>query len=130
MRERADSFGEGARGIEWLSEPQRLFCTLYWLENQEGFFSFFTQESRMVAPWVSADLETVGAHEHKRLYDEFVATHHLDLSDLSCFDAESEEELAKKRALYPFDALDTAFWDLTVLDEYLAKYIRANITAF
>lgn len=133
MRARVDRFGEGARGLEWLSEPQRLFCALYWLENevyQEGFFSFFTHESRMVAPWVSEYMETVGAIEHKRLYDTFVSEHGLDLNDLSCLEAGSEAEQEEKQALYHFAELDNAFWELTVLDELLAKYIRAHISEF
>lgn len=133
VQARIDSFGEGIRGMEWLNESQHLFYAIYLLESEvyeNGLCAFFAHESRAVAPLVSEYMEKIGAHEHKRLYDAFVAKHHIDLNDLSAFDIASDGALEEERKRLPYAEFEEPFCELELLHDHLVKYVRAHLEDF
>lgn len=120
-------------GINSLNSPQKIVFSLDWFmmeEDNGGLFQFFVNSSRMVAPFISDYMGAVGAEEHKKLFDDFILKNNIDLSDLSFFDINSDEEYAKKAESYPFDEFDDALYELKPLDTYLKEYIRENIEDF
>jgi hypothetical protein len=84
----------------------------------------------MVAPLVSEYMAVIGAHEHKKLYDDFIADNGIDVNDLASFDIEDLEEFAEKYERYPFDDYDDAFYEMEPLEAYLTKYAREHISEF
>ena len=130
---KVDGFDDWEKGVNSLNQSQKVFYSLNWLEtevNNGGLCQFFVNSSRIVAPLVSGYLKTVGAEEHKKLYDTFVEKHRIDLMDLSFFDIEKVEEFADKAQSYPFDEYDDAFYSMEPIETYLKKYIRDHIEDF
>lgn len=128
-----DSFGmervEQRAGYLDLSDPQRTAYTLYWYENEVmngGLCQFLTNSSRMVAPYVSQALQAVGAEEHRKLFDDFIRRHEIDLDDLSSIASEDEEE-AEEQQQYPYEEFDTPFYELETLERYVVDYLKAHM---
>ena len=68
-------------GFAALNRTQKIIYTTYWLElevNNGGLCQFFTNSSRVTAPFVSEALEAIGATKHKKLYDGFTAKYRID----------------------------------------------------
>lgn len=133
IEKRVDSQVELEMGVKSLNSSQRLVFSLDWfiieVENG-GLCQFFVNSSRMIAPFVSDYMESVGAKEHKKLFDEFIGKNNINLYDLTFFDVNREEEYAEKAEKYPFDDFDNAFYELEPLKTYLIKFIRENIEDF
>ena len=130
---KVDEFADLEKGVNSLNQPQKVFYSLNWLEsevNNGGLCQLFVNSSRLVAPLVSEYLETVGAAEHKKLYDEFVEKNKIDLTDLSFFDIDEVDEFEEKTKVYPFDEYDDAFYNTEPIETYLKKYIREHISDF
>ena len=120
-------------GFNSLSEEQRIFYALYYLEmevNNGGLCQFFVNPSRIVAPFVSEYMEIIGAKEHKELYDTFIEKHQIDISDLSSFDTETIDEFQNQYERYPFDEYDDAFYELEPLQNHLIEFIKGHIEKF
>jgi len=78
-----------------------------------------------VATYLSESLGSIGAIEHKKLFDYFIAKNQIDLFDLSSFDSDEDESESR---LDTFDAFDEVFYDLGPLEKFLIPYIRQYIT--
>lgn len=120
-------------GVAALNPCQKVFYSVSWLDtevNNGGLCQFFVNSSRMVAPLVSEYLSAIGAKEHKKLYDEFIAKYEINVDDLSSFDLEDLDELEEQYERYPFDEFDDLFYDLEPLETYLTKYARENLRQF
>ena len=74
----------------------------------------------------SNSLEIIGAAEHKKLFDDFIARYRIDVNDLSSFDVETTEEFSAQYERYPFDEYDNAFCELKPLELFLSAYIRTD----
>ena len=125
-----EKYDDWESGVNSLNRSRKVVYSLNWLEsevNNGGLCQFFVNSSRMVAPFVSDYLETVGAHEHKKLYDGFVEKYRIDLTDLSFFDVEKAEEFAEKAEAYPFDEYDDAFYGMEPIETHLIKFVREHI---
>ena len=75
-------------------------------------------------------LETIGAMEHKALFEDFLRENKVATAALSAFAVKGSEEFGKLEREYPFDEFNTAFYALDPMTETLAAYVRDNIAAF
>ena len=128
-----DAYEDMAEGIHALSREQQVLYGLNYLDcevNNGGLCQFFVNSSRVLAPMISGYMETVGAVEHKKLYDGFLKKHRIDVSDLSSFDSRSAEEFEAQYDRYPFDEYDDAFYETEPLETYLIPFIKANLDKF
>lgn len=117
-------------GVSGMTEAQLVvYITSYYeMEvNNGGLCQFFVNPSREYAPFLSQCLETVGACEHKKLFDDFVSINNIDLNDLSSFDIDELEEFAEQNRRYPFDDFDREFYELPSIGECSFNYIREHI---
>ena len=128
-----DTHDEILEGFSLLSDPQKVFFALNYLEmevNNGGLCQFFVNSSRVLAPYISEYLGIIGATEHKQLFDGFIQKNNIDLSDLSSFKIRHVREFAAQAERYPFDEYDDAFYTLPSLEDSLTAYVKANISAF
>ena len=131
----ADAFPDNwpLNAINALNEKQRVFYSVNFLiteVNNGGICQFFVNSSRMVAPKLSEYLGIIGAADHQKLYDDFISKYNIDVNDLSSFRSDTTEKFIAQYERYPFDEYDNAFFTLKPLEEYLAGFVRANITYF
>ncbi len=98
--------------------------------NNGGLCQFFVNSSRVVAPELSDALEVIGALEHKKLYDHFIAENHMNVKDLSSFEIDDVNDFEAQTKRYPFDEFDDNFFDLNPICDYLSKYVKENIGEF
>ena len=118
-------------GFAALNRTQKIIYTAYWLElevNNGGLCQFFTNSSRVTAPFVNEALEAIGATKHKKLYDGFTAKYRIDTCDLSSFDSPDARAFAAQYKRYPFDEFDTPFSKLPPLKKYLKQFICKHIS--
>ncbi len=126
-------YEDWAEGVNSLNPYQKIFYSVNWLEievNNGGLCQFFINSSRMVAPLVSEYMATIGAEEHKRLYDGFLEKYKINPADVSSFASNDWEELEKRYERYPFGEYDDAFYDMEPLETYLTKFARENLLEF
>ena len=95
-----------------------------------GLCQFFVNSSRHLAPYVSEALAAIGANHHKKLYDEFIETNRIDVTDLDSFRVSSTRGFKKQIKRYDFDAFDDRYYELDALEDLVSNYIRANIAEF
>ena len=95
-----------------------------------GLCQFFVNSSRIAAPYVSKALAAVGAEEHRKLFDTFIETNHIDVRDLDSFRIFGIRGFKRQHKRYDFDAFDDRYYELDPLEDPVANYIRANITEF
>lgn len=95
-----------------------------------GLCQFFVNSSRCLAPYVSEALAAVGAKDHQKLYDGFIAANGIDISHLDSFQVSGIRGFRKQTKRYDFDAFDDRYYELPPLEEQIAHYIRSNITQF
>lgn len=120
-------------GLNALNEQQRIFYAVNYLEmevNNGGLCQFFVNSSRIVAPVVSEYMGILGATEHQKLYDTFIARHRIDVNDLSSFDCRTVDAFQAQYERYPFEEYDNAFYELPPLQNHCVPYIREHITEF
>ena len=125
--------GEWEDGVNAMNPSQKLVYSLNWLEleiQNGGIVQFFSNSSRMTAPFVSEYLSLVGAYEHQKLYDDFIVNNGIDLNDLSPFDIDDLSEFAALYEKYPSDAFDDAWYTLDSIEIYLVQYIREHLADF
>lgn len=130
---RVDGFDNWKDGVNSLNPSQKIFYSVNWLEievNNGGLCQFFVNSSRMVAPYVSEYMGIIGADDHKRLFDTFIAENNIDLTDLSSFDIDDVDEFEEQNERYPFDEYDNTFYEMKPLESYLVKYVRENLKDF
>ena len=128
-----DTYEDMVKGINALSEKQRIFYSVNYLEcevNNVGLCQFFVNSSRAVAPFVSEYLGVIGAVEHKELFDSFIKKYSIDVNDLSSFDCDDVDQFLEQAERYPFDEYDNAFYKMKPLEEYLTSFIKENINEF
>ena len=130
----ADTFPTEADALSEMSPQQRTvyILNIYDMEMQNGgLCQFFVNSSRCLAPDLDACLETVGAEEHRQLLAEFVSKNNIDLQDLDSFKIFSIQDYTKQTERYDFDSYDNTYYmELPPLSDYIANYIKANITHF
>lgn len=122
-----------AEGFEVLNDNEKVLYTVEYFDMEYlngGLCQFFVNSSRVVAPYVSEALRTIGADKHAEMYDSFISDNRIDLTDLSEFDTDSIDKYSVLRQKYPFDDFDDAFIKLGLLRPYLEEYIRENLNEF
>jgi len=120
-----------AEGIGVLNEAQRLFYSLSNFEcdvNLEGLSGFFEDSIRIAAPFIGEYLGTVGAVEHRQLYEDFIKNNKINTELFSYQDR--EEEIESHLEGCPFEDYDNAYRRLSPIRDYLHDYIRENIDQF
>lgn len=115
-----------------LNETQKAFA---YVQNYDSdmvisIAFFFKGMNKVLAPYISGALETIGAYDHKRLFDNFVRENGINLYDLSEFAVEGERQEKKLKKRYPIDKFDEDFRQLKDLDEYLLEFVKQNIKEF
>ena len=131
LESKVSRFDELSEALDTLNYEQKVFYSLCLLEmevNNGGLCQYFVNSSRSTAPYVSDAMDTVGAHEHKALFDGFIAKNNIDLADLSSFMIEDVEEFEERMERYPFGEYDDSFYDIEPIQTYLEKFARAKIT--
>lgn len=104
---------------------------LFDMEVQNGgLCQFFVNSSREAAPLVSQALAEVGAVEHQKLFDGFVADNKIDLADLSSFLIFSKRGYMKQTKRFDYEAFDDSYAKLPALQNFVVSYIRSNISEF
>lgn len=113
--------GTPAQWAEQLTEAQRVAFILSYFESdvQTGGLEYFIKRNNDLTPSVSSCLEAVGATEHQKLYDNWLADHGSDLNH--------SELLELQDALTSFDQNYRA---LPAMEELLAPYLRKHINEF
>ena len=127
------SYQKTIAGILALSEAERVFYCVDCLDgevNNGGLCQFFVNPSRAAAPFVSECLGVLGATEHKRLLDDFIQKHDIDVNDLTSFDCEDVNLFSEQCERFPFDEFDQAFYKMKSLLEYLEAFVKQNLEAF
>ncbi len=95
-----------------------------------GLCQFFVNSSRAVALYVSEALENVGAKEHLDLFEEFVTSNKIDVSDIESFKVFSIRGFKKQTKRYDFDSFDDKYYELPALQENVVGYIKDHINEF
>ena len=95
-----------------------------------GLCQFFVNSSRIVAPYVIESLRCVGADEHLNLFEEFITTNNIDVSDLESFKVFSKRGYIKQTKRFDFDSFDDNYYELPALQEKVVAYIKNNINEF
>ena len=120
-------------GVDSLSNAEKVFyiASYYEMEvNNGGLCQFFVNSSRMLAPMLLDCLREIGADEHAKLFETFVADNGIDLNELSSFAVDSYEEYEKRCESYPFDDFDDKFYELDAITDLLTSYAREHISEF
>jgi len=120
-------------GFAGLTEHQKVVFALNYLDMEVangGLCQFFANDGGLVAPYIREYLKTVGAEEHRALFDGFTGKYGIDVNDLSEFSFTTIEEFVELYALYPFDEFDDAYYELPPLSSYLAPVVRENPDEF
>lgn len=122
--------------LDMLNKEKKVFYIVTSFKNEVengGLFQFFTNSSRILAPFISKNLNIIGAENYRKLYENFIKENLIDLSDLSSFEIEDEKALESQYKRYEYDKFDERFEQLCKkepLDSFLAKYVRENIGQF
>lgn len=95
-----------------------------------GLCQFFVNSSRSAAPYVSQALDAIGAEAHRKLFDEFIETNHIDVNNLDSFRIDRIEDFQKQAKRFDFDTFDDRYYELDSLTDLVSNYIRENITEF
>lgn len=95
-----------------------------------GLCQFFVNSSRVVAPYVSESLKSVGANEHLNLFEEFITANNIDISNLESFKVFSIRGFKKQTKRFDFDSFDDKYYELPALQEKVVAYIKNNINEF
>lgn len=115
--------------IERLSSVERVVFVLNEFDieiKNGGLCQFFVNSSSRYAPLISDYLDEVEAIDHKLLFDEFIYTYKIDLTNLRKFKIGELSEFIEFNQLYPFDTFDDEYYDLDELEDILYKYIRKH----
>ena len=124
---------ENADSPEQLTHGQLVLMVLtrYDAEVKNGgLCQFFVNSSRMFAPLLGLALEEVGAYEHRTHLEAFAAENNIDLTDLSSFISETEEEFLAQYQRYPFRDFDDTYYGMKDIGDYLMTYIEEHIEQF
>lgn len=95
-----------------------------------GLCQFFVNSSRNLAPYVSDALAAIHADAHRKLYDNFIQTNHIDVNDLDSFQVFSVRGFQKQTKRYDFESFDDRYYELDALEDLITDYIRKNIQDF
>lgn len=128
-----DGFKTMSDGFNALNPTQKIFYGVGWYEmevNNGGLCQFFVNSSNVVAPILSEYLGKIGADEHKNLFDDFVLSNGIDLSDLSSFRSPTVEDYVAHTKRYPFDDFDDKYMELEPLQTFLTRFAKENISDF
>ena len=113
--------------LELLTHKEQIFFVLstYEMEiNNGGLCQFFVNSSRAYAGLIIEFLEELGALEHLKLYQDFIANNNIDVNNLDIFDMDDLKEFEEKNQLYPFDEFDDKFYELKPLCDYLEEFMN------
>ena len=114
-------------GVSQLTEHQKVFFALNYLDMEianGGLCQFLVNDGGMFAPYISDYLDTVGAEEHQKLFDDFCAENKIDPADTSAFAFSSIPAFTDLYNQYPFDQFDEAYYQLEPLSGYLVNYLQ------
>lgn len=129
----AESAEDEGKELEQFSGPRRIvyILSLFDMEIQNGgLCQFFVNSSRAVAPYVGESLRCVGAGEHLDLFEEFITTNNIDVSNLESFKVFSKRGYLKQTKRFAFDLFDDEYYELPALQEKVVAYIKNNINEF
>lgn len=129
----AEQAEDGEKEIEQFTGARRTVFALSLFDSEVqngGLCQFFVNSSRGAAPYVSEALEAVGAMKHRDLFDTFITSNQIDLTDLSSFIIFSARGFKRQTQRYDFDSFDEKYYELPALQDYVIAYIRNNINEF
>ena len=129
---KVNNFEDLSDGFHSLNDTEKIIYAIdyYIIEmSNGGLCQFFVNSSRIVAPYISEYLGIIGADEHKKQFDHFVAENNINLSDLSAFDVSNHSHYIDISQRYPFDQFDDTFSE-AILKKLLIDYMKAHIEDF
>ena len=130
---KVDRFDSITDGINSLTHAERIFYVASYYEmevNNGGLCQFFVNTSRCLAPMLADCLDEISASDHKALFERFVQYNEIDVNDLSSFLIDDANDYPAQTERYPFDAFDSAFYELKPIQELLPSYVRSHISEF
>lgn len=95
-----------------------------------GLCQFFVNSSRAAAPYVREALQEVGANEHLQLFEAFITSNNIDVSNLESFRVFSIRGFKKQTKRYDFDAFDDQYYELPALQDKVVEFIKSHINEF
>lgn len=116
-------------GFKNLSQPQKVFLALYYLDLEMangGLCQFLCNDGGIFTPHISGYLQEVGATEHRKLFDSFCADNQIDTTDASQFAFSTVADYLALYEQYPFEAFDNAYYDLTPMTDFLERYLTEH----
>jgi hypothetical protein len=128
-----ESYEDEETALSAISPARRAvyILSIFDMEVQNGgLCQFFVNSSRSLAPYVNECLEMIGAHEHKKLFSEFVTENNIDLEDLESFQSDTIDEYVAQTKRYDFDSFDDAYVRLTPLQNYIVSYYKTHLSEF
>ena len=131
--DKVDHYDSLLDGVGSLTHAEQVFYVTSYYEmevNNGGLCQFFTNASRDLAPLLADCLDEIPAADHKALFERFVRENEIDVNDLSSFIIDDVEDFETQAERYPFDAFDSAFYQLKPIQDYLPPYVRRHISEF
>ncbi len=116
-----------------MNNAERLFylVSLFDMEIQNGgLCQYFANTEPEQIQQLCHALNSLGAVDHKALFESFITDNHIDLRNLKEFHVKSHRGYLKLLKKYPFDAFDDAYMELEPLQDILTTYARTNIDRF
>lgn len=121
--------------IDSLNQEQLTVTTILQFDREiqnGGICQFFVNSSRSFSPFVSSSLERIGATDIQNIFDTFISTNNIDISNaavLDSFEIFDLKDFETQYKRYPFDDFDNAFMTLYEkenLENLLLDYVRKN----
>jgi len=130
----ADGAEDEEHELEQFSGARRTvyILSMFDMEIQNGgLCQFFVNSSSSVAPYVCDALNAVGAHEHRELFENFIAKNNIDVSNLESFKkGTSVRAYIKQTKRFDYETFDDKYSELPVLQHKIVAYIKDNINEF
>ena len=123
-----DALGEDRSGTpaDWVRVLPCEIATLYALWEfdaemllGEGLAEFFEDDNRCFAPIIGDALASIGAEEHRALYESLLSEQQIDVYDTARFPSPATEATVRK--------FNEQYRALPPLEGYMARYARENI---
>lgn len=132
INEKLSAYETPEKGFSYLSEPEQTVYVLFEYSDNCFILDFFGGERReLCVPRFGECLARVGATEYKQAFDEFMETNKIDVNDLSMYAGRYWTSKRNKDInCEAFEAFDKKIEEFPMLDEWVGKYIKENISYF
>ena len=134
LDERHGVWETGGAALSTLHTEAKVAYTLIAFEREfmnGGIAQYFTNSSRMTAPYLIQALRAVHADKTADLLEGHMASHRIDVNDPPMFDYEHQQVLEEQMNRYRIETLDERVSQLLARDGFdrgMAEYLRSNLS--